>query len=341
MMTKNLPVTSFFPLVTSLLSPSTSLQARSLISLYIVHCASNAPELALLSINAYQKDLSDPNPLVRAGAITTLSSMQLSDIRELVGMAIQKGARDSSWYVRRATADAVRALYRADPTRDNLAVLRPTLKVLLDGATPLTVGAAFSAWEELCPTEWDLIHQNYRRVCKMLMDVDEWGQTTLLRVLARYGRTFFLDPATSGHVEPDVELALKHSEALLQHLNPAVVLGVIKLHYYLGPPSQQHKVVRPLLRLLQGEPEIAAIALENCALLAEQRPVCVNTSYCRRTVRTFYLLTRCLPARICLRSTFRLSLSASANRWKDDRLAYGSSWPWRTSPTSARSFPSC
>lgn len=272
MMTKNLPVTSFFPLVTSLLSPSTSLQARSLISLYIVHCASNAPELALLSINAYQKDLSDPNPLVRAGAITTLSSMQLSDIRELIGIAIQKGARDSSWYVRRATADAVRALYRADPTRDNLAVLRPTLKVLLDGATPLTVGAAFSAWEELCPTEWDLIHQNYRRVCKMLMDVDEWGQTTLLRVLARYGRTFFLDPATSGHVDPDVELALKHSEALLQHLNPAVVLGVIKLHYYLGPPSQQHKVVRPLLRLLQGEPEIAAVALENCALLAEQRP---------------------------------------------------------------------
>lgn len=277
MMTKNLPVTSFFPLVTSLLSPSTSLQARSLISLYIVHCASNAPELALLSINAYQKDLSDPNPLVRAGAITTLSSMQLSDIRELVGMAIQKGARDSSWYVRRATADAVRALYRADPTRDNLVVLRPTLKVLLDGATPLTVGAAFSAWEELCPTEWDLIHQNYRRVCKMLMDVDEWGQTTLLRVLARYGRTFFLDPATtSGHVDPDVELALKHSEALLQHLNPAVVLGVIKLHYYLGPPAQQHKVVRPLLRLLQGEPEIAAIALENCALLAEQQPVCVS-----------------------------------------------------------------
>ncbi|TKA51232.1 hypothetical protein B0A53_05808 [Rhodotorula sp. CCFEE 5036] len=273
MMTKNLPVTSFFPLVTSLLSPSTSLQARSLISLYIVHCASNAPELALLSINAYQKDLSDPNPLVRAGAITTLSSMQLSDIRELVGMAIQKGARDSSWYVRRATADAVRALYRADPTRDNLTVLRPTLKVLLDGATPLTVGAAFSAWEELCPTEWDLVHQNYRRVCKMLMDVDEWGQTTLLRVLARYGRTFFLDPTTtSGHVDPDVELALKHSEALLQHLNPAVVLGVIKLHYYLGPPTQQHKVVRPLLRLLQGEPEIAAIALENCALLAEQRP---------------------------------------------------------------------
>lgn len=273
MMTKNLPVTSFFPLVTSLLSPATSLQARSLISLYIVHCASHAPELALLSINAYQKDLSDPNPLVRAGAITTLSSMQLPDIRELVGMAIQKGARDSSWYVRRATADAVRALYRADPTRDNLAVLKPTLKALLDGATPLTIGAAIGAWEELCPDDWDLIHQNYRRVCKMLMDVDEWGQTAVLRLLTRYGRSFFLDPATTGRTDPDSDLALKSSEALLQHLNPAVVLGVVKLQYYLGSSARQEKCVKPLLRLLQSSPEVAAVALENCALIAEQRPV--------------------------------------------------------------------
>ncbi|PRQ75849.1 Adaptin N terminal region-domain containing protein, partial [Rhodotorula toruloides] len=272
MMTKNLPVTSFFPLVTSLLAPTTSLQARSLISLYIVHCASHAPELALLSINAYQKDLSDPNPLVRAGAITTLASMQLPDIRELVGMAIQKGARDTSWYVRRATADAVRILYLADPTKDNRSSLLPTLKVLLDNASPLTIGAALTAWETLCPSAWDMIHQNYRRFCNMLMDVEEWGQTVLLRILVRYGRTFFIDPATTKALDPDAELALKSSEALLQHLNPAVVSGVVKLHYYLGPPSRHSKIVRPLLRLLKGPPEVAAVALEDCALIAEERP---------------------------------------------------------------------
>ena len=58
----------------------------------------------------------------------------------------------------------------------------------------------------------------------MLMDVEEWGQCVLLRVLLRYGRTFFLDPARSGKVDPDAELLLKSSEALLQHLNPAVSL---------------------------------------------------------------------------------------------------------------------
>ncbi|TNY20410.1 adaptin N terminal region-domain-containing protein [Rhodotorula diobovata] len=273
MMTKNLPVTSFFPLVTSLLSPTTSLQSRSLISLYIVHCASHAPELALLSINAYQKDLSDPNPLVRAGAISTLAAMPLPDIRELVGLAVQKGARDTAWYVRRATADALRALYRADPhSADNRAGLEVTLRVLFDGATPLTVGAALSAWEELCPTKWDMVHPNYRRWCRMLMDVEEWGQTVLLRVLARYGRTFFLDPAQTGKVDPDAELALKSSEPLLQHLNPAVVSGVVKLHYYLSPPNRLAKIAPPLLRLLRGPPEVAAVVLEDCALIAEERP---------------------------------------------------------------------
>lgn len=222
MMTKNLPVTSFFPLVTSLLSPTTPLQSRSLISLYIIHCASHAPELALLSINAYQKDLSDPNPIVRAGAITTLSRMQLEDIRELVGMAVQKGCRDTSWYVRRSTADALKALYIADPTRDNLESLLSTLKVLLDSATPLTIGATLSTWEEVCPENWEPIHGNYRKFAKLLMDTEEWGQTVLLRMFVRYSRTFFVDPTTKGKLDPDAELVLKCATPLLNHLNPAV-----------------------------------------------------------------------------------------------------------------------
>lgn len=227
MMTKSLPVDQFFPLITSLLSPSTPLPSRTLISLYIIHCSLLSPTLALLSINAYQKDLSDPNPIVRAGAIKTLSRMGLSDIRELVGMAIGKGCRDGSWYVRRATADAVISLWRTDPTEDNKESLLPTLKVLLDSASPLTVGSALSAWDELTDGDgWELIHGSFRKWCKMLMDVEEWGQCVLLRSLLRYGRKFFLDPEKrGGRVDQDCELVLKCSEPLLQHLNPAVSSG--------------------------------------------------------------------------------------------------------------------
>lgn len=296
MKTKNLPVTAFFPLMTSLLTPSTPLQARTLISLYIIHCASVAPELALLSINAYQKDLSDPNPIVRAGAIKTLSSMGLEDIRSLVGVAIAKGARDTSWYVRRAAADAVTALWKADPSNENRLALLPTLEVLLGSASALTVGSALSAWEELCPSRWTLIHPGYRKWCKMLMDVEEWGQVVLLKVLLRYGRTFFLDPAR-GTLDPDAELAIKSSEPLLQHMNPAVchfphsfifcparfayhqripiqvVLATVKLHYYLASPNSLTPIVRPLIRLLKSSPEVRAVILEDCAVVAQERPV--------------------------------------------------------------------
>lgn len=222
MMTKSLPVTSFFPLVTSLLSPTTPLSARTLISQYIVHCASTAPELALLSINAYQKDLSDPNPLVRAGAIRTLAAMGLEDIRSLVGVSVAKGARDTSWYVRRAAADALSALAKADPSTENRRELLPTLEVLIQNSSPLTVGAALAAWGEVAPGRWELIHPMWRRWAKMLMDVEEWGQCELLGVMTRYGRTFFLDPSRTGRLDPDAELVLDASEALLQHLNPAV-----------------------------------------------------------------------------------------------------------------------
>lgn len=304
MMTKNLPVTAFFPLVTSLLSPSTPLQARTLISLYIIHCAATAPELALLSINAYQKDLSDPNPIVRAGAIKTLAAMGLDDIRSLVGMAVAKGARDGAWYVRRASADAVTSLWRTDPSFDNRTSLLPTLIVLINTASPLTIGSALSAWEEMCPTRWDLLHQGYRRWCKMLMDVEEWGQCVVLRVLVRYARTFFLDPERTGAVDPDAELLLRASEALLQHMNPAVsssldclrvrvgwvlmpsklqvVSAVIKVYYYLAPADRLPKIVRPLLRLLKSSREVHAVALEDCIVIAEQRPVSLHS---RCTVR--------------------------------------------------------
>lgn len=299
-MIKNLSVTAFFPLVTALLSPTTPIESRTLISLYIVHCSALSPSLSLLSINAYQKDLSDPNPLVRRGAIKTLSNMGLEDIRMLVGVAVGKGARDGSWIVRRESSDAIRVLWRSDPTHFNRANLLPTLVILLDNATALTLGAALEAWEEIFEGElerdkaWDLIHGKYRTWCRMFMDVEEWGQCVLLRVLVQYGRRYFLDPATRSDVDPDLELVLRGSEALLYSLNPAVscldtlivqntwtdedpniaqvVAGVVKLYYYLAPAARLSKIVRPLLRLLHGSSEVQAVALADCAIVAHEHP---------------------------------------------------------------------
>ena len=52
------------------------------------------------------------------------------------------------------------------------------------------------AFESVCPERIDLIHKNYRKLCNLLVDVDEWGQVMILHMLTRYARTQFLDPNT-------------------------------------------------------------------------------------------------------------------------------------------------
>lgn len=50
------------------------------------------------------------------------------------------------------------------------------------------------AFEEVCPDRIDLIHKNYRKLCNLLVDVEEWGQVVIINMLTRYARTQFLNP---------------------------------------------------------------------------------------------------------------------------------------------------
>lgn len=50
------------------------------------------------------------------------------------------------------------------------------------------------AFETVCPDRIDMIHKNYRKLCNLLVDVDEWGQVMILNMLTRYTRTQFVDP---------------------------------------------------------------------------------------------------------------------------------------------------
>jgi len=58
----------------------------------------------------------------------------------------------------------------------------------------LVAGSVVMAFETVCPERIDLIHKNYRKLCNLLVDVDEWGQVMILQMLTRYARTQFLDP---------------------------------------------------------------------------------------------------------------------------------------------------
>ena len=106
---------------------------------------------------------------------------------------------------------------------------------LLKDRSPLSVGSVAVAFDAVCPTRLDLLHTHYRRLCRTLIDVDEWGQVELLALLTRYARTMLPRPIISQdangesneEVDSDVQLLLTSSEHLYQSYNPAVCVSYI------------------------------------------------------------------------------------------------------------------
>lgn len=58
--------------------------------------------------------------------------------------------------------------------------------ILLNDNSPGVVGAAAAAFASVCPNNLPLIGRNYKRLCEILPDVEEWGQIILIGILLRF-----------------------------------------------------------------------------------------------------------------------------------------------------------
>ena len=123
---------------------------------------------------------------------------------------------------------------------NHLPALIQIITTLLRDRSPLSLGCVAAAFEAVCPTRLDLLHEHYRRLCKILVEVDEWGQVDLINLLLRYARTMLPRPmgrkeskgvaGSSGEkeeekeeeIDSDVKLLLKSVEGTFQNRNPAV-----------------------------------------------------------------------------------------------------------------------
>ncbi|CAF4641664.1 unnamed protein product, partial [Rotaria sp. Silwood2] len=67
---------------------------------------------------------------------------------------------------------------------------------LLSISTSITINdsAAVQALQHICPKQIDLIRKNHRRLCNLLVDIDEWKQVIVVNVLTRYARSQSIDP---------------------------------------------------------------------------------------------------------------------------------------------------
>lgn len=180
---------------------SKNIEVKKLVYVYLVRYAEEQQDLALLSISTFQRALKDPNQLIRAGALRVLSSIRVSMIVPIVMLAIRDSASDMSPYVRKTAAHAIPKLYSLDVEQKD--ELIGVIEKLLSDRTTLVVGSAVMAFEEVCPERVDLIHKNYRKLCNLLVDVDEWGQIIIINMLTRYARTQFVDPNRDDYEDVD------------------------------------------------------------------------------------------------------------------------------------------
>uniref|UniRef100_A0A7N6AA06 AP-3 complex subunit beta n=1 Tax=Anabas testudineus TaxID=64144 RepID=A0A7N6AA06_ANATE len=276
---------------------SKNIELKKLVYVYLVRYAEEQQDLALLSISTFQRALKDPNQFIRASALRVLSSIRVPIIVPIMMLAIKEAAADLSPYVRKTAAHAIQKLFSLDP--DQKEQLIEVIEKLLKDKSTLVAGSVVMAFEEVCPDRIDLIHKNYRKLCNLLVDVEEWGQVVIISMLTRYARTQFISPwqedamfdennekafydsdseEKQGHMEskpyimdPDHRLLLRNTKPLLQSRNTAVVMSVAQLYWHLAPKHEVSIVTKSLVRLLRSHREVQYVVLQNIATMSIQR----------------------------------------------------------------------
>jgi AP-3 complex subunit beta len=186
MLSKGRDVSDFFPDVVKNVVVK-SVEVKKMVYIYLVHYAdydATCREIALLSINSFQKDMSGTNPLIRGLALRVMTSIRVPDVIQIQLLASRKCASDSSPYVRKCAATSLAKIYLLDA--EQLPNLKQILDKLLKDSSTMVLGSAIATMNEICPECYDLIHRNYRKICHLLCDFDEWSQVRLI-FLCSYG----------------------------------------------------------------------------------------------------------------------------------------------------------
>uniref|UniRef100_A0A674NP05 AP-3 complex subunit beta n=1 Tax=Takifugu rubripes TaxID=31033 RepID=A0A674NP05_TAKRU len=277
-----------------------NIEVKKLVYVYLVRYAEEQQDLALLSISTFQRGLKDPNQLIRASALRVLSSIRVTIIVPIMMLAIKEAASDMSPYVRKTAAHAIPKLYSLDPEQKDQLI--EVIEKLLADKTTLVAGSVVMAFEEVCPERIDLIHKNYRKLCNLLIDVEEWGQVVIINMLTRYARTQFLNPNINVKtnekdedededeeekekkadalamakrkpyvMDPDHRLLLRNTKPLLQSRNAAVVMAVAQLYFHLAPKAEVGVIAKALVRLLRSHSEVQFVVLQNVATMTIKR----------------------------------------------------------------------
>lgn len=252
-----------------------NIELKKLVYLYVMNYAKAQPELAILAINTFRKDASDPNPLIRSLAVRTMGCIRLDQVVEYLLEPLRKCCQDKDPYVRKTSAICIPKVYDINPELVEDQGFLDILKDMLSDPNPMVVANAVAGLTEISETRSDDLMEldNRATIPKLLAalnECNEWGQVFILDALATY------KPTSSS----DAESITERVTARLSHANPAVVLAAIKVIMKCMEFVDSSEVLRmlakklnpPLVTLLSSEPEVQYVSLRNIRLIVQKRP---------------------------------------------------------------------
>jgi len=252
-----------------------NLELKKLVYLYVINHAKMQPDRAILAVNTFQRDASDPNPLVRALAIRTMGCIRVDKVTEYLCEPLRNCLKDKDPYVRKTAAICVAKLYDMSPELVEGQGFLDLLTSLVSDSNPTVVANAVAALTEIEEMSnkniFSITTSNLSKLLAALNECTEWGRVFILNSLSKY------KPNDSREAESICERVSPH----LNHANSAVVLAAVKVIMILleevkvpeTVKALAKKIAPPLVTLLTTkEPEIQYVALRNINLIVQKRP---------------------------------------------------------------------
>ena len=281
MMSKGHDLQDFAPFVVQQVASSDP-TCRQLAYIFLNHYASECLETVLLSINTFQRSLTDNDPIIRAMAVKMISSVPQQDIIPEIQSAVEQVIGDPSPYVKKAAAFAIIKAAELDPNL--IENYLPFIDRLMGETNPIAFSGAITAYWSICPENIEFIHPRFKFICQNIQKFDEFAQVFTLRALTVYTRLCFKNPADEEieesdtafwdespdkeNISPDHLLIISAAKRCLNSPNPAVVLAAVSYLYYCAPLQHLNVVARPLVRLLYESPLTAQISLTTILTIA-------------------------------------------------------------------------
>lgn len=276
LVTVNVDASSLFPDVV-VNAHTVDVACKKMLYHYICHYARQNGELALLTVNALQKDCADHSSTIRGLAIRSMASLGVADLVEYSLGAVEAGLKDAEAYPRMVAAMGALKIYDVHPEAVRESdVLKTLEKMLVSDTDSGVVGNCLIVLKEINGVKSLATKPIVYALINRIKSFSEWNQALILDLVGAY-------ELESKDETFDIMNAL---ESRLSSPNSAIVLGTVKvfLNVTLDMPDVHQQVLErikaPLFTLANsGLAETSYVVWAHLHLLVKRAPMLFCTDY--------------------------------------------------------------